>query len=304
MRVFLLFAAVDFVAFAFRPGPVEGDTPPNSPLGIRGADRFFDPIIPVLGIGLVLLALVAVVDLFVRFRRSRSVERQQFRWFLAAMGTFPILFVVANFLEAQVFGTGAIDPTVVVFPLWGNGTAAAIALAVTHHGLYEIDRIISRTVSYGLITAVLVGVYLGAVFVFGNLLPLQGELAVAGSTLLAAALFNPMRRRVQELVDQRFNRAQYDAELTIEGLSRRLASQVDLVELMRELQEVAGETMQPASVSIWLRGDYRKAPNPRLSKGVDDHRRLEGLGSADSQGIAGPGRDLDIQLGVDGLDAG
>jgi hypothetical protein len=252
-RAFLILAGLDAVAFALRPGPVEGDTPPNNPLGVPGADRFLNPIISFLGTVLALLAVVAVVDLFVRFRRSRGVERQQCRWFFAAVGTFPILFLLATILEEQIIGVDGFDPTVVVFPLWGNGTAAAIAVAVTRHGLYEIDRIISRTVTYGLVTAALVGVYLGAVFVLGNLLPLQGELAVAGSTLLAAALFNPLRRRIQGVVDRRFNRSRYDAEVTMEGLSRRLASQVDLSEVARELEQVVRETMQPVHVSVWVR---------------------------------------------------
>ncbi len=252
-RAFLSVAALDMISFGLRPGPVEGDTPPYNPLGIPGAEQFLNPIISFLGTVLALLAVVAVLDLFVRFRRSRGIERQQFRWFLTTVGTFPILFLLANVVEGQVVGAGGIDPTVVVFPLWGNGTAAAIAIAVTRHGLYEIDRIISRTVSYGLVTAVLVVLYLGAVFVLRNLLPLEGELAVAGSTLLVAALFNPLRRRIQTAVDRRFNRSRFDAQVTMEALSRRLSSQVDLSELGRELVQIAHQTMQPEIASVWVR---------------------------------------------------
>lgn len=252
-RTFLILAAFDALAFALRPGPVEGDTPPNNPIGVPGAERFLNPIISSLGIVLALLALVAVFDLFARFRRSGGIERQQFRWFLTTVGTFPILFLIANLVEGRFFSVDGFDPTVVVFPLWGNGTAAAIAIAVTRHGLYEIDRIISRTVSYGLVTAVLVGVYLGAVVVLRNLLPLQGQAAVAASTLLVAALFSPLRGRVQNAVDRRFNRSRFDAQLTMEALTRRLSSQVDLSELGRELQQVAHQTMQPEIVSVWVR---------------------------------------------------
>jgi hypothetical protein len=131
----------------------------------------------------------------------------------------------------------------------------AFGVAVLRYRLYEIDRIISRTVTYGLVSTVLIGVYLAAVFVLGTVLPRQGELAVAGSTLLAAALFNPLRRRVQAIVDRRFNRSRFDTERLIEGLSRRLSSEVDLAELGRELQLVASHTMQPANVSVWLRGE-------------------------------------------------
>jgi hypothetical protein len=104
-----------------------------------------------------------------------------------------------------------------------------------------------------LVTAVLVGVYLGAVVVLRNLLPLQGQIAVAGSTLLVAALFNPLRRRIQNAVDRRFNRSRFDAQVTMEALSRRLSSQVDLSALGRELQQVAHQTMQPETVSVWVR---------------------------------------------------
>jgi hypothetical protein len=197
--------------------------------------------------------VMAVVDLFVRFRRARGVERQQFRWFLMAIATFPILFIAAVILEEQVLGYEGFDPVVLAFALWGNGTAAAIGLAVTRHGLYEIDRIISRTVTYGLVSAVLIGVYLATVFVLGSLPPLQGELAVAGSTLLAAALFNPLRRRIQNAVDRRFNRSRFDRERTMEAMSRRLSSEVDLGELGRDLERVAGQTMQPVTVSVWVR---------------------------------------------------
>jgi hypothetical protein len=106
-----------------------------------------------------------------------------------------------------------------------------------------------------LVTAVLVGVYLGAVFVLGSVPPLQGELAVAGSTLLAAALFNPLRRRIQNAVDRRFNRSRFDAQLTMEALSRRLANEVDLSALGQELERLAHQTMEPITASVWLRAE-------------------------------------------------
>jgi hypothetical protein len=253
LRAFVLLAILDVAAFAFRPGPVEGDTPPDNPFAIPGAGPVLNQAVEYLGTLLAAIAVMAVVDLFVRFRRARGVERQQFRWFLMAIATFPILFIAAVILEEQVLGYEGFDPVVLAFALWGNGTAAAIGLAVTRHGLYEIDRIISRTVTYGLVSAVLIGVYLATVFVLGSLPPLQGELAVAGSTLLAAALFNPLRRRIQNAVDRRFNRSRFDRERTMEAMSRRLSSEVDLGELGRDLERVAGQTMQPVTVSVWVR---------------------------------------------------
>lgn len=196
-RTLLGIAAIDGLAFAFRPGPVEGDTPPNNPLGINGAGPVLSGVIETLGTVLALLAILTVLDLAIRFRRARGVERQQFRWFLAAVVAFPVLFLLAIIVEEQLLGNQGFDPVVVIIFLWGNGTAVAIGLAITRHGLYEIDRIISRTVTYGLLTAVVAAVYLGAVSVIGSLLPSQEQLAVAGSTLLAAALINPLRRRIQ-----------------------------------------------------------------------------------------------------------
>ena len=130
----------------------------------------------------------------------------------------------------------------------------SIGMAILRFRLYDIDRIISRTVSYGAITALLAGTYAGLVFVLRDLLPSQGgSLAVAASTLAVAALFNPLRRRVQAFVDRRFNRSRYDLSRTIDAFSQRLRTEVDLDQLGRDLQTVAAESMHPKSMSLWLR---------------------------------------------------
>ena len=212
--------------------------------------------------GVLLILVGGSVSLVVRRRKSAGVERAQLGWVALPLAflAMAILFAAVWVLSAAI--TGAEDPgdgvwtiayvVMLIFPI-------AFGIAVLRYRLYEIDRIISRTLTYGMVSAVLVAVYLGAVFILGNLAPLEGELAVAASTLLAAALFNPLRRTIQNSVDRRFNRSRFDTERTMEVLSRRLSNQVDLSELDRELRRVAGQTMQPDSVSVWV----RETENPR-----------------------------------------
>jgi len=142
-----------------------------------------------------------------------------------------------------------------LFPIFGL-IPVSVAVAVFKYRLYDIDRLINRTLVYGLLTALLVGVYAGLVFLFGRLLdPATGDsaLAVAASTLTVAALFQPARRRLQALVDRRFNRARYDATRTVERFSGRLRDHVDLDTLASELLAVVDHTVQPTQASLWLR---------------------------------------------------
>jgi hypothetical protein len=142
-----------------------------------------------------------------------------------------------------------------LFPIFGL-IPVSVAVAVLKYRLYEIDRLINRTLVYGLLTALLAGVYAALVFLLGYVLdPVTGEssLAVAAATLAVAALFQPARRRVQRVVDRRFDRARYDAARTVEAFSGRLRDQVDLDTLAAELLGVVDQTVQPATASLWLR---------------------------------------------------
>jgi hypothetical protein len=130
---------------------------------------------------------------------------------------------------------------------------AAVGVAVLKHGLYGIDRLISRTLSYALITGTLLAVYLVLVAVIGRVLPSGSSLSVAMSTLAVAALFQPLRRRVQAVVDRRFNRARYDADRTVDLFARRLRDEVDLDAVRTDLLNVVQGTLQPASAGLWLR---------------------------------------------------
>jgi hypothetical protein len=180
-----------------------------------------------------------------RLRRASGEERQQVKWFVYTVVTVILVFVVSTLM----IGVG------VLFPLFGL-IPISVAVAVLKYRLYDIDRLINRTLVYGLLTAMLIGVYAGLVFLLGRLLdPATGDsaLAVAASTLAVAALFQPARRRVQALVDRRLNRARYDAAQTVERFSARLRNEVDLDALNAELLAVVDQTIQPSSASLWLR---------------------------------------------------
>jgi hypothetical protein len=197
---------------------------------------------------------VGAWSLLLRFRRARGVERQQLRWVaLAAALTAVIALVLAVMLV-----TGAWTPTsielvvdvgVALLPL-------ATGAAVLRYRLYDLDRIVSRTVAYGLVTALLGIVYtvcvLGLGQLFGGIRDQPPSWAVAAATLAVAALFQPARRRVQAAVDRRFDRRRYDAARTIEAFSARLRQQVDLDALTGELLAVVDQTMQPTQVALWL----------------------------------------------------
>jgi hypothetical protein len=253
IRAFTVVATVGAAAYALRPGPIEGDTPPENPLGIPGTEWLFDPIIETLGLVLAIIAILAAVDIVMRYRRSSGVERLQFRWFALAIAAFPILFLAAVFLEETLLGYEGLDPVVFVFALWGNGAAAAIGIAVTRHGLYEIDKLVSRTVSYAVVAVLLAGVFAAGVVGLQMLLPRSSDLAVAASTLAVAAVFTPLRRRVQQVVDRRFNRRRYDAEHQVEGFSMQLQGSLDLGTVDTDLQDLVVRTMEPAVLSVWLR---------------------------------------------------
>jgi hypothetical protein len=135
-----------------------------------------------------------------------------------------------------------------------NAIPAAIGVAILRYRLYDIDKLISRTVSYAVVAAVLVAVYAGCALALGSLVGRDNPLAVAGATLAAAALFTPLRRRVQEFVERRFDRSRYDAERVVDDFASRLRQEVDLDGLTTDLTAVVGQTLRPVTVSLWLRG--------------------------------------------------
>jgi hypothetical protein len=193
--------------------------------------------------------VVAAASLVVRFRRARGIERLQLRWVVLATVLVALLTVVN--LAALALGAYALAP--LVGGLNPPILSAAIGAAILRYRLYDLDRIISRALAYGLLTVLLGGGYAGVVLGLGQLLGRDSSLVVAGATLAVAALFQPARRRIQRQVDRRFNRRRYDAARTIAAFSARLREQVDLETLRAELLAVVQQTMQPTRASLWLR---------------------------------------------------
>jgi hypothetical protein len=233
------------------PGPVSPGLPVN-PLGLESAEGLLQLIQAIAGVAPILV-LAVVASLVVRFRRSRGDERQQLKWltFVVAVDVaVPWTVGVAAERSAPLLGE------LVVFPVAVSMIPIAIGVAVLKYRLYDIDRVINRTLVYGLLTILLGAVYIAGVFGLGQLLnPVTGEsaLAVASSTLAVAALFQPARRRVQAVVDRRFNRRRYDAAKTIEAFSTRLRDQLDLDTLSTELLAIVDQTTEPTRASLWLR---------------------------------------------------
>ena len=223
---------------------------PN-PVGLAGAPDPEDGALGAVLLGVLVACMVAsVVSVVLRFRRSSGVERQQLKWFTYAAA----LMLVANVVTFTFLPEGVASD--VLFGLSIAFVPIAAGVAILRHRLYDIDRLINRTLVYATLTAVLGTVYAGAVLVLGLFGGVGGELpswAVAGATLAVAALFQPARRRIQAVVDRRFNRRRYDAARTVEAFSARLRDQIELDTLSAELLAGVEQTLEPTTVSLWLR---------------------------------------------------
>ena len=207
---------------------------------------------PVGTLGLLLCWIVWLAVQVPKYRRSRGERRLQLKWLYSG----GVVFVVS--LAVTVLQPGSATLA------WGiiTGVAAAglgalpvaLSVGILKFRLYDIDRIISRTLSYALVTGLIVGVYTGAVLLATHGLPLSGSVSVAAATLIAAVLFNPLRRRIQRAVDRRFNRAHYDAEATVAAFAGRLRDSVDLASVQGELTAAVEQAFEPTHVSVWLSG--------------------------------------------------
>jgi hypothetical protein len=191
--------------------------------------------------------LVAVAALMVRFARSTGEERLQLKWCAAAALVVIVVFIATIWVNSAVVN---VLQSLAFVGLW-----TAIAVAVLKYRLYDIDRIISRTLAYAIVTGLLVGVYAGLVLLATQVFRFHSTVAVAASTLAAAALFNPLRRRVQQVVDRRFNRARYDTDQIVAGFAARLKDTVDLDSVRDDLAVVVHQALEPAHVSVWITAD-------------------------------------------------
>ncbi len=253
-------SAMFYLAGAVTPGPLLTQESISNPIGIKG------PLGDVLGmlgtIGLVILlvaCLASAFSLIFRLRRGSAQERQQLKW-VVYPATISALGSVVAYVGANVFGSNLIN----AIGFWTAVSAfltlpVFTAFAILKYRLYDIDILINRTLVYGSLTVTLVALYFGLIVVLQRLFVLltgqRSTLAVVASTLVIAALFNPLRRRIQSFIDRRFYRSKYDAAKTLEAFSAKLRDETDLDALSGDLVGVVRETMQPARVSLWLRPD-------------------------------------------------
>lgn len=242
---------------AFRPGALTYGwiEPVDNPLGISGIPFLSDESSPGGFIVYIAVTALAASGLARRYLRGDSVRRAQIRWFAASIGVslalLALLFASSGNESLNSFAWNAWFVSLFLPPV-------AIAIAILRYRLYDIDRIISNTIGYGVVTVVLSAVFVSVNLVLISVLSRLVEaedngIAVAGATLAAAALFNPVRIRVQRAVDQRFHRARYDAERTVAGLAARLRDEVDVARLREDIVDVVVRSVEPTGAELWLR---------------------------------------------------
>ena len=255
----MVFVLVGMLTFAFSPGAYQGSLGPiKNPPGIEGFDIFYQAVLYTMA---PLLFGTAALSVYVRLRQARGVERQQIKWFAYAVAIYAVsivLIVINQAIDAPLwFEWGS----TAIFTVAGMTIPISIGIAILSYRLYDIDRIINRTLVYGSLTATLVALYFGGIVLLQRVLDVltgtgeKSTFVVVASTLVIAALFNPLRRRVQGFVDRSFYRYKYDAAKTLEAFGSRLRDETDLEALSNDLVGVVRGTMQPEHVSLWLRPD-------------------------------------------------
>ena len=230
---------------------VEAGTEPT------GSGSVVHAVLEGIGATFILGLLAALICLGLRWRRSRGLERQQVSWVAAGGLAGPLLVLVtAQLPEWALRAINSADGMLhgsLVWSLAGVALPAGIAVAVLRHRLYDIDKVVSRTTSYAVVTGIVVAVYVGIVSVATSLFQLPNQISVAVATLSAAAAFRPVLVRTRAIVDRHFNRSQYDAEQTVQSFARRLRDEVDPEVVSVDLLALLDRTMQPTAVGLWVR---------------------------------------------------
>jgi hypothetical protein len=255
MRIFWAFASVVVVISLTQPGPLQLIPALENPFGFGPDLRGDRQISPLLVAFMVIIFATLLVSMVSRYRAADSVERTQLKWFVLALGLSAIGLGIA-LSEALVIDRPANPIGLTVFVFAGALVPVAIGIAILRYRLYEIDRIVSRTIAYGLVSAILAAVFGGVIVLLSAALSsfAQGEtVAVAVSTLAAFAAFQPILRRVRRQVDMRFNRARYDAEQTVAEFSTRLREEVDIATVAKDLDATVHGAVKPASLQLWIR---------------------------------------------------
>ena len=223
-----------------------------NPIGISWLPNpEFGPLATVGYMFLALFVILSTASLVSRYVNAHHLQRQQIKWFAFAVCTL----IVVTIVQETMAGLTPL-PGVVLDVLWGAtvlGLPVAIGVAVLRYRLYDIDRIVSRTVTYLLVVGLLGLVFVGLVTLIGSMAPSDSDLAIAASTLAVAALFNPLRRRVQAAIERRFNRARYDAWKVTDAFARSLRNRVDPDDVAAGWRDAVTETMQPESAGVWIR---------------------------------------------------
>lgn len=236
----------------------------QNPLGIPGTSSLFDKLNTLVVVSFFACAIACIVSVVIRFRRAKGDERQQLKWL--AYGTIMSLLILVVIIILMVSNVYAGFVPNLVFYLPVLIFSISVGMAILRYRLYNIDIIINRTLVYGILTALLALVYFGLIFTIQFLLrgiiSQNNSIAIVVSTLAIAALFQPLRHRIQNIIDRHFYRRKYDAARIVETFSATLRSEVDLNQLRENLITVVQDTMQPAHISLWLREPNRKSSHP------------------------------------------
>jgi hypothetical protein len=233
-------------------GPLDDDWLVANPVGFIPAEFFGETFFTWWAPGLVIMALGGLASVVVRFVRSHGVERQQMKWLTLSFGMFGLVYALTAINTDWHDGGGVVLDVLFIVSIYL--IPVTMGIAILRHRLFDVDLVIRRTVLYGLLTGLLGALYFGSVVLMRSVIGLgNSSLAVAGSTLLVAALFAPLRRRLQELIDRRLFRTRYDMERVIEQFATTAREQSDMGELSSTLLTAVSRTMQPTSTGLWIR---------------------------------------------------